>query len=370
MAACDLSTVWLLPLALFIYWTRWQLTTGASRRQLKLQHGCRPPPKANNDVLFGITLPRTIIQHVRKGEFLEYVRDRYQRVGYTHQGKIFFSDWIFTNEPENIKTILATKFKQFDLPDMRKSAVVPLLGKGIFVTDGAQWQHSREMLRPNFVRSQVGDLEAFEEHLSLMMPQIPGDGQTPINISKLFFKLTIDSATKFLFGESTNTLIQDSELKKSAVDFAGAFDRSQAICGMRARSGFFNFLVSAKLKADIKTVHDFVDRFVERGLRLRGKYVSNPEKAEEEAADGKYIFLNELVKQTGDPVQIRDECLSILLAGRDTTASLLTNMFFVFSRHAKVWKRLQAEVAGLEGKIPTYELLKDMKYLRACMNEG
>ena len=50
------------------------------------------------------------------------------RVGWTHHAKIFFQDWIYTVEAENVKCILATNFKDFAMPDKRKSAFVPLLG--------------------------------------------------------------------------------------------------------------------------------------------------------------------------------------------------------------------------------------------------
>jgi cytochrome P450 len=59
-----------------------------------------------------------------------------------------------------------------------------------------------------------------------------------------------------------------------------------------------------------------------------------------------------------------------LLAGRDTTASLLTNLWFVLAKRPDVWARLQADVAQLGGEKPTFEQLRDLKYLRALMNES
>lgn len=93
---------------------------------------------------------------------------------------------------------------------------------GIFTTDGAQWQHSREMLRPNFVRSQVGDVQTFEKHVSRLIATIvPGQ---EVDLSERFFRLTIDSATEFLFGESTDSLIKDGN-----DGFSEAFTQSQDV---------------------------------------------------------------------------------------------------------------------------------------------
>jgi hypothetical protein len=84
---------------------------------------------------------------------------------------------------------------------------------------------------------------------------------------------------------------------------------------------------------------------------------------------GKYIFANELALATDDPMQIRAELLNILLAGRDTTAGLLSNTFHVLARRPDVWAKLKSEVDQLEGKRPDYETLRNMKYLKFVLNE-
>ena len=113
-------------------------------------------------------------------------------------------------------------------------------------------------------------------------------------------------------------------------------------------------------------MHKFVDQFVQRGLEYRK--TQDIEKADARSEE-RYVFLQELVKQTGDPVQIRSELLNILLAGRDTTASLLSNTWFVLSQRPDIWEKLQAEVKELGGETPTFAQIKEMKYLRYVLNE-
>lgn len=84
----------------------------------------------------------------------------------------------------------------------------------------------------------------------------------------------------------------------------------------------------------------------------------------------RYVFLHELVSQTSDQIKIRSELLNILLAGRDTTASLLSTVWFELSKRPDVWNQLRREVDSLDGESPTFEKLKDMKYLRAVLNES
>ena len=62
--------------------------------------------------------------------------------------------------------------------------------------------------------------------------------------------------------------------------------------------------------------------------------------------------------------------LNVLLAGRDTTASLLGNIWFTLARRPDIWAKLRKEVQDtLHGQRPTFEQLKEMKYLRAIINE-
>ena len=85
----------------------------------------------------------------------------------------------------------------------------------------------------------------------------------------------------------------------------------------------------------------------------------------------RYILLDELQTATSDRTVIRSELLNILLAGRDTTASLLSNVVWELPRHPEILARLRREIISISGdNMPSYEQLKEMKYLRAIINES
>ncbi|GME36240.1 hypothetical protein CDV56_108500 [Neofusicoccum parvum] len=86
----------------------------------------------------------------------------------------------------------------------------PLLGKSIFTTDSQEWAHLRAILRPNFVKDQVAELEMLERYMEHLMALIPKDGST-IDLQELFFRFTLNLASEFLFGHSMNTLHQSGE---------------------------------------------------------------------------------------------------------------------------------------------------------------
>jgi cytochrome P450 len=197
------------------------------------------------------------------------------------------------------------------------------LGAGIFSADGAQWEHSRALLRPQFARNQVADLNLEEEHLQNMLKAMPvKNGWTDtVDLLPLFFRLTVDSSTEFLFGESVGTQLAalpgyaDAAEGEKNANFVTAFENSQDCIARAFRFNDFYALGLTKEYRDYcKTVHTYIDRFVQKALS------HNTEKKLESGEKGKYVFLEQLAEATKDPTEIRDQLLSILVAGRDTTA--------------------------------------------------
>jgi cytochrome P450 len=109
----------------------------------------------------------------------------------------------------------------------------------------------------------------------------------------------------------------------------------------------------------------FVDQFVQKAIEFQtpnGQKENNPEQ--------RYVFLHELAKQTLDKTVLTDQILNILLAGRDTTAGLLSITFFILARRQDIWTKLRENVLSFEGDRPSFEDLKSMTYLTWVMNES
>lgn len=120
------------------------------------------------------------------------------------------------------------------------------------------------MLRPNFIRTQIGDVELFERHVEHFIQAIPRDGST-IRLDDLFIRFSLDVATDLLFGESTNTLapdLVDAEVTEFVDAFAyclRALDGTSVAEEEDRRTGFFRFLSlfwrNPKLKLQVQVVN-------------------------------------------------------------------------------------------------------------------
>ena len=118
----------------------------------------------------------------------------------------------------------------------------------------------------------------------------------------------------------------------------------------------------SQFRKDKRIIHQYADK-------LLSQATDKIKSGDKLGVDQEYIFLHELLKQTQDPYVLRSELLNVLLAGRDTTAGLLGNTFWLLARHPRVWNQLKAEIAPLNGQLPTYEDIKSVKYLRYVINE-
>ena len=192
---------------LLLYHLTAALFLAYSRRRFKAAHGCREPKRWNSG-FYGIKEFRTVMSWARKKAHVEYVCGRFDTIGKKSMMASFLgTDALQTIEPENIKAMLATQFKDFELGKIRYNAFHAMLGDGIFTLDGKGWEYSRALLRPQFNREQVADVDMLEIHvhrLLELMAQTPSD--TAVDLQPWIFGLTLDTATEFLFGDDSALL--------------------------------------------------------------------------------------------------------------------------------------------------------------------
>ncbi len=175
-----------------------------------------------------------------------------------------------------------------------------------------------------------------------------------------------------MFGESVGLMSENAS--EAAHTFHHALDYAQQGTILRLRLGNLMFTHrDKKFRESCDTVHAYADKFVAQALEYRRSQDALPdEKKEREEGGGrqKYVFLNELAKDTSNPILLRDQIVNMLLAARDTTAGLLAFVFFMLARRPDVWDKLRADVLEHYCEPLTYEALMDMKYLRFVVNES
>ncbi|OLN96597.1 Cytochrome P450 52A5 [Colletotrichum chlorophyti] len=322
---------------------------------------CAPAPSfPHKDPVLGSDWVRHSLAEQKTHTLLEFWETVFDKLGNTWWVKTPTTWVIMTAEPENLKAILASAWTDWPVTGPRRDALLPILGEeAIFTANGQEWHDARAMMRPTFVRNQIADLKCFERHVSNLMAKIPRDGST-VDLQALLYMMTMDSATDFMFGHSTNMLTTPSP---EAREFTEAFEYITIRAAIRSRLGLLAALDrDKKWDEGRKVINRFCDSYVGRVKAATAAGEKDPERG--------YVFLNEMMAHPGvTPEYVRAQLLSMILAGRDTTASSLSTLFWILARRPDVVAKLRAEVDALGGRQPTWEEMKDMKYLNMVLKE-
>lgn len=171
-----------------------------------------------------------------------------------------------------------------------------------------------------------------------------------------------------------HNLPQNADLAKSGkaswtTEFARAFDDGQNTLARKSRFMTKHWMYdSFAYQRDRKIVREFADHFVSKALAS-----TQSEKKASKNGRERYVFLDALIEQTRDPIELRSQSLNILLAGRDTTASLLGWVFYILARHPDHFNRLRKVILEDFGPYSkpsiSFEKIKSCQTLQNILNE-
>ncbi|KAJ7511189.1 cytochrome P450 [Mycena galericulata] len=297
---------------------------------------------------------------------------------------------VFTSEPQYIKSMLSTQFASFEKGAEFRNVFRPLLGTGVFASDGAMWKFHRDMTRPFFEKQRISDFDIFDSHVDDAINQVRTRLKAgyAIDFQELMGRVTLDCASSFLFGHDFRTLAAslsypfyvsspasaDSSLA-APTSFASAFLKAQEITAVRIRYSTDWPLAEFwhdKMRAPMRAVTEFLDPILESVVvkRRAAKTAPGSSRHEDPLAQPATL-LEHLIDHTEDIRVLRDELLNITVAGRDTVTCLTTFAVYMLAEHPDVLAKLRREIfekVGEKGR-PTVKDIKEMRYLRAVLNE-
>lgn len=365
-------------------------------RRLAIQHQASLPVFAGSKLPFNLDFLWRFLNASRNNEdIFTILADSYAKNGTTFESPgLFTGSRLNTIDPVNIQAILASQFQDFELGQQLNRRL--LLGRCIFTEDGPFWEHSRAMFKPQFARAQINNLQETEaavqellRAVSLIGVETDSGNSVEVDLLPMFYRFTMDTATKFLFGESVKTQLSaatgDSGKLTSAasslaaefgpeLNFADALSEAQLWITQRIRLQGLHWLIPSKRG---RTANAFVRRYAAHYVQLALRAASDKKtSAGSSPSPAGYSLLEALIESTRDPDELRDQILGLLLAGRDTTASLLSWTVLLLARHPDKFAKLRAAVLedfgpyAAETSNITFETLKSCRYLQLTLREA
>ncbi|KAH9913197.1 cytochrome P450 [Amylocystis lapponica] len=351
MHRCILSFPASFPI--YYQWRQW-----ADRRDAAAR-GAVLPPQVETKLPGGFDLVLLQIRMFNKKPLAAMVLDFSERYGNMWRRSILYAEKFFTSEPEYIKSILATNFTGFEKGPAFHAQMKSMLGIGVF---------HRAMTRPFFSKDRISHFDIFEKHTEDAFKQMKArfrEGHAVDWQVRLVSRFTLDSATEFLFGQDVCSL-------SAGLPYPPISGISNAAAEAHPRTGSRAWPLLEMAGDKVQTHMEAIDAFIYPLLRSAlEKKAAKGAQEKADADDDDATLLSHLVELTDDTQVLRDETLNILLAGRDTTAATLTFAVYKLAQNPHIFARLREEVLSKVGSArpPSYDDIRDMKYLRAVINE-
>jgi cytochrome P450 len=264
------------------------------------------------------------------------------------------------NHPDHARHVLCDNVANYR-KGLGLSEAKPLLGEGLLTSDGDLWASQRRLLQAAFHHQRIEDLSFLmidAAHSLLGRWQKPAaDGQV-VDIAREMVGLTINILGSVLFRIDLTETSEDISRDLSVLT-RWSMSRMTSLWKIPMR---FPTPGNRRARAALKRLESIVEEIIRQ----------HEPAGSAEAESLLYLMAAHSENGSGiDKKQMRDEVMTLLLAGHETTAATLTWTWYLLSQHPEVERRLHAEVDQvLAGRRATSSDLPRLVYTRMVVSEA
>ena len=262
------------------------------------------------------------------------------------------------NDPALIRRVLVGEAKKFD-KGVQFEKMRPILGNGLVTAEGQEHLTHRRLVQPAFHHSRIAGYATVMRELSLEMTASWRDGGR-IELDRQLTQLALKIVGKTLFSTKLGTEAINEVLRSMPVFLHGIAKRAMAPTRLLEK---LPTRENRRFDEANRRLHEVVDRMIAEYRRAgvdHGDMVSMLLLARDEATG----------EGLGD-AQVRDEAITMLLAGSETTSTLLSWIFHVLGQRPDLESALRAEVDEVLGDGPvTVERIGRLAYTRRLVTEA
>ncbi|KAL5717618.1 jasmonoyl-L-amino acid 12-hydroxylase [Ranunculus cassubicifolius] len=266
---------------------------------------------------------------------------------------------VITANPENVEYMVKTNFGNFPKGKPFTVLLGDLLGSGIFNVDGEMWMTERKLVSHVFTTRSLKDFteNALEEEVrTRLLPVLERASETNqvIDMQEVLRTFAFNIVCKFSLGIDPASL--DLSFISKAFDVAAMVSARRGAAPIQLLwkfKRFFGIGPEKELKENVSRIREAI-----RGIIKKKKI--------EMKANDKDLLSQMITKGYSDDFVI-DMVISFIMAGKDTTSSAMTWVFWLLSGHSHIQNDLVQEVrnTGMD-----YNGLKEMQYMKASLCES
>jgi cytochrome P450 len=265
--------------------------------------------------------------------------------------------------PDHVKRVLHDRHAYYDKNTWDFRMLKPVLGDSLLTTDGPVWLRQRRLMQPAFHKRRI---DAFA---TVMVDQTAklcerwaarAASDAPVDVAAEMNRLTLDIVTEALFGTQVGD--QAALVGESVRRLSESF-----VADIGTPLGFLSIFLKRPLgraRRPATALHAVVQEIIERRLAA----------PDDDRDDLLALLLAARDEDTGermDPTLLRNQVLTLFVAGHETTSNALAWTWYLLSTNPGVAERLRVELAqALGGRTPTIDDLPQLRYARMVVEES
>jgi cytochrome P450 len=261
------------------------------------------------------------------------------------------------NHPDLIEEVLVTKSRHFIKHGPLRQAR-PSLGNGLLTSEGDFWRRQRKLAQPAFHRDRVAAYAAVMVEAAGRMIDGWADGQAR-DVQEDMMRVTLEIVAKCLF---------DADVSGDAADASAAME-TLIHCFTRRVDSWIKLPMRFPTPSNLRFARAF-----DRLDRIIFAIIADRRASGVDRGDLLSLLLQAQDEDDGRRMtdrQLRDEAMTLFMAGHETTANTLAWTWMLLSQNPAAEARLHAELdAVLGGRAPTFADLPRLTYADQVITEA
>lgn len=298
---------------------------------------------------------------------LDWLQSVAEKYGDVSKFRIIKRNMYLINHPDLVKEVLTHKMHNYSKKTYGFKIIRTVLGESIFTAMGDTWKRKRRLAQPYFHKKIIANLaQTMTDTIDDMREdwaKVHAE-KKHLDVGDAMMRLTLTVVVRTLF----STSLTSKEVQTVADIF------TPLLKGTNNRILYpIKFLYDLPLKSNIRYKENIeeLDRIILGIIKKRRTSGEKP-------MDLLQMLMDARDEETGQPLndqELRDEAMTIFIAGHETTANAMTWLWVTLSQHPEIRSKIEEEVDEVLGsRIPvagdfpklTYTLKAFKEILRLC----
>jgi cytochrome P450 len=279
-------------------------------------------------------------------------------------GRLLWRRRFIINEPNAIRHVLLDNAANYRKSELTRRLLEPGLGRGLLTSEGETWRRHRRIMAPAFDRRSI---EGYAPIITTVARELLARwdalaDSSEVDMGAAMMHTTLDIISRTMFSANSDEIVDvvergveqyQSRVRPNLLDLLGLPTWFTAFFSRFRRStGAFD-------EFD-KAVDQLISRRAQEGSGQPSDLL------------GRLVAARDADTQGGmTPKEVRDEVVTVFMAGHETTAQALTWSWYLLSLHPSVEAKLHDELTTvLQERIPQYEDIPKLRYTRMVIEES